>query len=978
MATLLEKCNNIKNDKDTNLKPENLKAGITCLGVTGTLTELNTSDATATSSDIAFGKTAYVNGKKIEGLVYEVPAGSSLTLEGSGAEDLPNQSKLLVTCPSKADVFFKQNSSADIVTSYDKIVNAIGLTSDKLAKGNTILGIEGTAEIGSVSGDVKLFTTIDEMQADAEAKEGDLAVVYRNELQPITVDSHFSKAVFPETVVLPSAMTDYADLMFRAVDESVMFECWGQLDASMFMMDCYTDTGNVRIQYESSDGITYNRTRLQGDGVDEDTVDFGVEIYYAYPEMWNDVIGHFIQAGGMYFEGLYKYNSKIADDMYIHLPLKSGISVTQKSSGDGFDVVWDGSYSAVLLDKEKTKSLAHKLYADLLPGGAGSTKMRMFLDRNNELYAFLTRQRSDNKLVNSNATNFIYSSDGVYLGLGITDSSSANEYGLCLYKLDLEAQTYTLVEEDLSPIGKFTGTSGTATYFDVDCATCVLCYDANLFLDCRSNVLVLADTIYYYNYSDDTLNYQDVAIYHGRYLPALSQLSALNPGQLLTNVMAYGSSGVVVGDGSIYENLDSNAVNSTVLNLDESLVVSKSEYGYDGWIRGVDSTQQMVSYSENADGDAYAVHINDTKMVPNLVQSVKYDENTVIGVHYVFGGKVFTAYKYEYDTNTLTSLGSLDTVWYDYNGGMIAMDDAKENVYFGARYTMNNKTHLVCYKIDLQNNTFTQLCDHVKNAYEDLRTDTSGIISPKQQAAYVDTGKGVIKYNFDGTSSVMISKSSYNYNTSGKSNVFNTTKYLPVDIDSTESITDDNEDITALYDVETESLTNIKWPDTNSGAMIAWSIGDTTYIYRSVDQTLNLIRNDKIVETIASPFGSSTSATYGVFPTNEPFIYENKIIVQPYNTYLFDLDTHGAEKLTTILTGADTKLLSKNGKNMDVSYNGIGKVRFWHVDIRTDNTGEFLAFKTSEGKYYLRKYEYDYLGEYGCLPSVKNNISPVE
>ena len=38
MATLLEKCYNIKNDKETNLKPENLKAGITCLGVTGTLT----------------------------------------------------------------------------------------------------------------------------------------------------------------------------------------------------------------------------------------------------------------------------------------------------------------------------------------------------------------------------------------------------------------------------------------------------------------------------------------------------------------------------------------------------------------------------------------------------------------------------------------------------------------------------------------------------------------------------------------------------------------------------------------------------------------------------------------------------------------------------------------------------------------------------------------------------------------------------
>ena len=36
MSTLQENLNTIKLDKDTNLKPENLKAGITCLGVTGT------------------------------------------------------------------------------------------------------------------------------------------------------------------------------------------------------------------------------------------------------------------------------------------------------------------------------------------------------------------------------------------------------------------------------------------------------------------------------------------------------------------------------------------------------------------------------------------------------------------------------------------------------------------------------------------------------------------------------------------------------------------------------------------------------------------------------------------------------------------------------------------------------------------------------------------------------------------------------
>ena len=50
-----------------NLLPEYIKAGITLGGVTGTLEDLDTSDATATPADIISGKTAYVDGKKITG-----------------------------------------------------------------------------------------------------------------------------------------------------------------------------------------------------------------------------------------------------------------------------------------------------------------------------------------------------------------------------------------------------------------------------------------------------------------------------------------------------------------------------------------------------------------------------------------------------------------------------------------------------------------------------------------------------------------------------------------------------------------------------------------------------------------------------------------------------------------------------------------------------------------------------------------------
>lgn len=60
----------ILQDKNTNLLPENLKAGVTCLGVEGTLSKgTDTSDATATADDIVRSKTAYVNGEKITGTI---------------------------------------------------------------------------------------------------------------------------------------------------------------------------------------------------------------------------------------------------------------------------------------------------------------------------------------------------------------------------------------------------------------------------------------------------------------------------------------------------------------------------------------------------------------------------------------------------------------------------------------------------------------------------------------------------------------------------------------------------------------------------------------------------------------------------------------------------------------------------------------------------------------------------------------------
>lgn len=63
MTELREKLNNIVEEKNTKIIPENLKSGVEAFGIQGTFT----SDATAAPTDIVTGKTAYVNGQKIIG-----------------------------------------------------------------------------------------------------------------------------------------------------------------------------------------------------------------------------------------------------------------------------------------------------------------------------------------------------------------------------------------------------------------------------------------------------------------------------------------------------------------------------------------------------------------------------------------------------------------------------------------------------------------------------------------------------------------------------------------------------------------------------------------------------------------------------------------------------------------------------------------------------------------------------------------------
>ena len=179
---------------------------------------------------------------------------------------------------------------------------------ENIKKGIQIFDIEGTYE--GNSSNVKLFETQEEMQVDTTAKEGDLAVVYREEIQNMTADSQTQFLTFPETVTLPSTITESYHCMLRAADPSKMFEGNIMLDQNSFRFDGFTNTGMIRVSYTSIDGITYTREEFTGDnGELTNPVDLGTSIHCEMVEEWNDNFGYFMQVGGNIFEGLFEYET---------------------------------------------------------------------------------------------------------------------------------------------------------------------------------------------------------------------------------------------------------------------------------------------------------------------------------------------------------------------------------------------------------------------------------------------------------------------------------------------------------------------------------------------------------------------------------------------------------------------------------------------------------------------------------------------
>jgi len=206
MATLKDKVENILNEKNEKIIPSNLPSGISIFDVNGSIP--------------VWGDGDYIRARGNQGEIID----------------------------SSSDLIFKSHweraiidANGGIRASYEDVAPVIGLTSDKIKQGETILGVTGTYE-GSGSSDKLYHITVEdaEEQYDEETSTSYIELCYY-----LTCNGDRIGDTFNETIYFDDSTNYY---WTSKVNEDIGATCICRRDGNMWVLErlvAYNNTSNI-------------------------------------------------------------------------------------------------------------------------------------------------------------------------------------------------------------------------------------------------------------------------------------------------------------------------------------------------------------------------------------------------------------------------------------------------------------------------------------------------------------------------------------------------------------------------------------------------------------------------------------------------------------------------------------------------------------------------------------------------------------
>lgn len=385
------------------------------------------------------------------------------------------------------------------------------------------------------SSKAKISNTVEELPTTG--KEKDLAVVYREEIQPFQESTQTQVITFPDTVVLDEAFTGNVRGMLRSVDPSKMFDGKVMLDPNMFRFDGFGETEMIRVEYRSTDGTTYTRERMEPDTT---PIDLGTQIKWEPMEPFNPVVGKFMQVGGNTFEGLFEFTSFL-DKHNVVIPkfqdytLENGLSCKLNDFFGSYD------FSKIL-----------KLYTEIKTENRVMDNWSLLYINNKLAIGYVNANVNGNDI--RSAVN-LYAPDGIVV-TNAHSGSYNNQYTIKdvyirYYTLDLDNLTYSQ-QPDLMPNEEYVVSKTNVKRFYWS-ASVVQAVGGAYNNSNQTSLSVFSTSSGYALTTTDNLNAYRPA---SEYVYAPTQLTLQQPNQLLPGVIGYGKNGEITGDESIYSNIN--------------------------------------------------------------------------------------------------------------------------------------------------------------------------------------------------------------------------------------------------------------------------------------------------------------------------------------------------------------------------------------------------------------------------------------